>query len=261
MIPYPNIDPVIFSLGPFTFRWYGLGYLLGFLAGFFIIRDRYLKTVPGTDPRRIESLVLWACFGLLVGARLGLILFYQWTDWGRYLANPIEIIAVWQGGMSFHGGLLGAIIAGLAYLRFRKMPMLPALDAAFVAVPIGLGLGRAANFINGELYGRVTDVPWGMIFPGGGPDPRHPSQLYEMVLEGPLLFLIVWFTRDKFKPGGTTALFLICYSVMRFMVEFVREPDANLGLLLGGLSMGQLLCLAQIAGGIIFWRHTHKRAG
>ena len=253
MIPYPNIDPVIFRLGPLAFRWYGLMYLVGFVAGFFIIRNRYLKTVPRTDPKRVESLVLWACLGLIVGARLGEVIFYHWVDYSFYLENPLEIIAVWHGGMSFHGGLIGAVLAGAAYLLWRGMPILPATDAAFLAVPIGLGAGRLANFINGELYGRVTELPWGMVFPGAGPLPRHPSQLYEFLLEGPLLFVILWLVRDRLGTGRLTALFLILYGLFRFLVEFVREPDPQLGFVLSWLTMGQILCLVQVAAGVLLW--------
>ena len=253
MIPYPNIDPVILRLGPLTFRWYGLMYLVGFVAGFFIIKRRYLKAVPQTDPKRVESLVLWSCLGLIVGARLGEVLFYHWVDYSFYLKNPLEIIAVWHGGMSFHGGLLGAVLAGVGYLLWRKMPVLPAADAAFLAVPIGLGAGRLANFINGELYGRTTELPWGMVFPGAGTLPRHPSQLYELLLEGPLLFTLLWLARDRLKAGRLTALFLILYGLFRFLVEFVREPDPQLGFVLGWLTMGQILSLAQLAAGVFLW--------
>jgi phosphatidylglycerol:prolipoprotein diacylglycerol transferase len=261
MLPFPQIDPVIFRLGPLAFRWYGLMYLLGFAGGYLILKNRYPKAAPGVTPRHVENLVLMAGLGLIVGARLGEVLFYQWTNWSDYLANPLEIIALWHGGMSFHGGLIGAIISGVAYLKWAKLPIIPASDAAFLAVPIGLGLGRLANFINGELYGRVTNLPWAMVFPDGGPLPRHPSQLYEALLEGPLLFGLLWYFRDRLKPGGLTALFILGYSALRFLVELVREPDANLGFILAFLTTGQLLCLAQAAGGLLFWRWVNRRAG
>ncbi len=254
MIPYPNIDPVLIRIGPLALRWYGLMYLVGFVAGFFVIRSRYLKAVPEMEPKKIENMVLWACLGLIVGARLGYVLFYHWVDFSAFLADPLEIFAVWHGGMSFHGGLLGAIVFGVSYLKLKKMPVIPASDAAFHAVPIGLALGRWANFINAELYGRATNLPWGMIFPGGGPSPRHPSQIYELLLEGPILFLILWSVKDRVRPGVITALFMILYGAFRFSVEFVRQPDPQLGLLMAGLSMGQFLSLAQIAGGLLFWR-------
>ena len=254
MIPYPNIDPVLIRLGPLDLRWYGLMYLAGFVSGFFVIRSRYLKAVPQIEPKKIENLVLTACLGLIVGARIGYVLFYQWMDFNAFLKNPLEIFAVWHGGMSFHGGLLGAVLFGVTYLKRNKMPVIQASDASFHAVPLGLALGRWANFINAELYGRVTELPWGMVFPGGGPLPRHPSQLYELLLEGPVLFLVLWFFRDRVRPGVITALFLILYGVFRFSVEFVRQPDPQLGFLLAGLTMGQLLSLAQIGGGFLFWR-------
>lgn len=262
MLHYPHIDPVLIHLGPLAIRWYGLMYLVGFTAGYFIIKNRLLKTCPAFDRDRVESLVLTAIVGLIVGARLGEILFYHWPEWGYYLRHPVEIIAVWKGGMSFHGGLIGSVGLGVWYLRRHRLPILPAADATFLAVPIGLAAGRLGNFINAELYGRVTDLPWGMVFPTGGPLPRHPSQLYELILEGPVLFLILWAGRNRVHAGGLTALFLIGYSLARFLVEFVREPDPQLGfVLLGWLTMGQLLSLAQAAAGVVLWWWTKRSAG
>ncbi len=259
VLTYPDIDPVIFRLGPLSVRWYGLMYLVGFTAGYFIIKNRLLKTEAAFKREQIESLVLWAIVGLIVGARLGEILFYHWPEWRVYVHNPLEIIAIWKGGMSFHGGLIGAVILGVYYLRRQKLPVLPAADAVFLAVPIGLAAGRLGNFINGELFGRVTDLPWGMIFPLGGSLPRHPSQLYEMILEGPLLFAFLWLRRDRVHPGGLTALFVIGYAVLRFVVEFVREPDPQLGFVVGFLTMGQLLSLVQVGVGVLIWRWTKSR--
>ncbi len=259
MIPYPHIDPVIFRLGPLAFRWYGLMYLLGFAAGYVIIKHRLKETAPEVSPSQVEGLVLWAAVGLIVGARLGEIIFYQWPNYSFYLTHPLEIIAVWRGGMSFHGGLGGAVIAGVIYLKRRGLPLLAFADATFLAVPVGLGLGRWGNFINGELYGRVSNLPWAMVFPGGGPLARHPSQLYELILEGPLLFLFLWLRRDKVGPGVLTALFLMGYGLARFGVEFVREPDAHLGFVLSWLTMGQLLSLGQMAAGLILWRFVGGR--
>ena len=256
MLPYPNIDPVLVRIGPLALRWYGLMYLAGFVSGFFVVRSRYLKTVPDLEPKKIENMVLWACLGLIVGARVGYVLFYHWVDFSSFLRDPLELFAVWHGGMSFHGGLIGAVVFGVTYLKKCRMPVLEASDASFHAVPIGLALGRWANFINGELYGRVTSLPWGMVFPGGGLAPRHPSQLYELVLEGPVLFLVLWVLRNRVCKGAITALFLILYGVFRFSVEFVREPDPQLGLLVAGLSMGQLLSLVQIGAGLAFWKWT-----
>lgn len=259
MIAYPDIDPVLFRLGPLAIRWYGVMYLAGFTAGYFIIRARLAKTAPSVTRDQVESLVLWLIVGLIVGARLGEIVFYQWPDWDRYLKNPLAIVAVWQGGMSFHGGLIGTTIAGLIYLKRRKIPILPVVDACFLAAPLGMAAGRWGNFINGELYGRVSSLPWAMVFPGGGPLSRHPSQLYELILEGPILLALLWWRRDKVRPGGLAALFLISYGSFRFLVEFVREPDAHLGFILAGLTTGQLLCLGQAAAGVILWRYLAGR--
>ena len=261
MIPYPNIDPIIFRIGPLAVRWYGTMYLLGFGFGYLIIRKRLKTTAPEIKPETIESLVLWSCLGLIVGARLGLILFYHWNDYAYFLSHPLEIIAVWKGGMSFHGGMIGAAIAAFIYMRRHNLPGWRIADAGFLAAPVGLGFGRLGNFINGELYGRATDVPWAMVFPGGGPLPRHPSQLYEMILEGPVLLTILFLMRNRVGAGRLTALFLISYSLFRFAVEFFRQPDAHLGFVAGVLSMGQLLSLAQIGAGLALWVWLGRRQG
>ena len=254
MLIYPQIDPVIIRIGPLALRWYGLMYLLGFAVGFFAIRARLKRTAPLIKSEQVEGLIFWVMVGLLVGARLGELLFYHWMEWGYYLSHPLEIIAVWHGGMSFHGGLIGCFLAAVWHIRRQKMPFLPVADAICLAAPVGLMFGRLGNFINGELFGRVSDLPWAMVFPHGGPLARHPSQLYEAVLEGPLLLLILWLARDRVRPGAVMALFVVGYSVMRFLVEFVREPDPQIGLLLGPLTMGQMLCLTQAAAGLIIWR-------
>lgn len=261
MLTYPQIDPVALRLGPLAIRWYGLMYLFGFVAAYFIVQRRLAKTAPAYDAERVQGFMFWALAGLLVGARLGEIVFYQWTDWARYLADPIEIIAIWHGGMSFHGGLIGAVAAAVIYLRRQKLPILPAADAITLAAPWALMLGRIGNFINGELFGRVTDLPWAMVFPHGGPLPRHPSQLYEALGEGPLLFFVLWFLRDRLPTGGVLAVFLLGYSLVRFLVEFVREPDAWLGFLALGLTTGQWLSLAMAAGGAVYlaWLVRHHQ--
>ena len=251
MIAFPEIDPVIFRLGPLAPRWYGLMYLVGFAGGYLTIRRQLRDTAPSISREQVEGLVLWAAVGLIVGARLGEVFFYQWPNWRHYLADPLEIIAVWHGGMSFHGGLIGAVLAGTLFLRRQGMPFWPVSDACFLAVPIGLGAGRLGNFINGELFGRITEMPWGMVFPGGGPLPRHPSQIYELLLEGPLLFWFLWRARLSGRPGALTARFLLGYAAARFAVEFFREPDPQLGFLVGFLTMGQLLSLAMAAAGIM----------
>jgi phosphatidylglycerol:prolipoprotein diacylglycerol transferase len=261
LLPYPHIDPVIVRIGPLALRWYGLMYLLGFAVGFFAIRARLRRTAPQVRSEQVEGLIFWVMAGLLVGARLGELVFYHWMEWGYYLANPIEIIAVWHGGMSFHGGLIGSVLTAAWYIRRQKMPFLQVADAVCLAAPAGLMFGRLGNFINGELFGRVTDLPLAMVFPHGGPLPRHPSQLYEAFLEGPLLWLILWLVRDRVRPGAVMALFVVGYSALRFLVEFVREPDPKIGLLLGPLTMGQMLCLAQAAAGLALWRMLPRGGG
>jgi phosphatidylglycerol:prolipoprotein diacylglycerol transferase len=229
-------------------------YLLGFAVGYFAIRARLRRTASQARLEQVEGLILWVMVGLLVGARLGELVFYHWMEWEYYLNNPLEIIAVWHGGMSFHGGLIGSGLMAVWYIRRQKMPFLQVADAVCLAAPVGLMFGRLGNFINGELFGRVADLPWTMVFPHGGPLPRHPSQLYEAILEGPLLWLILWLVRDRVRPGALMVLFVVGYSVFRFLIEFVREPDPQIGLLLGPLTMGQLLCLAQAAAGLTAWR-------
>ena len=261
MLTYPAFDPVALRLGPLAIRWYGLMYLFGFTTAYFIVQRRLAKTAPAYDAERVQAVMFWAMAGLLVGARLGEIVFYQWTDWPRYLRDPIEIIAIWHGGMSFHGGLIGAVTATLIYLRRQTLPFLPVADAVTLAAPWALMFGRIGNFINGELFGRVTDLPWAMVFPHGGPLPRHPSQLYEACGEGPLLFAILWLLRDRLPTGGVTAVFLLGYSLVRFLVEFVREPDAWLGFLALGLTTGQWLSLAMASAGAIYlaWLVRHRQ--
>ena len=264
MLPFPNISPTLFKIGPIHIRWYGLMYLFGFLASYFLIRIQPKARRIGLQKGVLQDLILFLALGLIVGARLGYVFFYQFPNIGDYLRNPLEIIAIWHGGMSFHGGLIGAIVAGVLFCRWRKLPVWQVADTVIVTAPIGLLLGRLGNFINGELYGRPSSVPWAMVFPGGGPMPRHPSQLYEAALEGLVLFLILWMLKDlRFRPGTMVCLFLGGYGILRFLVEFFREPDAHLGLFWGVLSMGQLLCLAMIVAAIILWlllpRHTEPR--
>ena len=249
MIPFPEIDPDIISIGPIRVRWYGLMYILGFLASYFLIGRQKRSYQIGLKGELVQDLMVYLIIGLVLGARFGFLMFYQYSEWWYYAANPIEIIAVWHGGMSFHGGLLGAVVSGWLFCRKKKMPFPAVADCVIVTVPIGLGLGRIGNFINGELYGRPTDVPWAMIFPHGGNIARHPSQLYEAILEGLVLFLILWFLRKKdFKDGMMVVFFLLFYGAFRFFVEFFREPDPQLGLLLGqSVSMGQILCFSMMA--------------
>ncbi len=265
MIPYPNISPEIFRIGPFAVRWYGLMYAVGFASSFILVRHQLRRT--GAQPKGkgqakeerapvpeafLESLYTYLVFGLILGARLGYVLFY---DLSSYVQNPLEIFAVWHGGMSFHGGLVGTLLAGFLCCRKYRVNFWYAADLVIVTAPIGLAAGRLGNFINGELFGRVTDVPWAMVFPAGGPLPRHPSQLYEFFLEGVLLFTILWIAKDrKHAPGMMVALFLILYGLFRFIVEFFRQPDVQLGFVLGPFTMGQILSvLTSFAGIALFF--------
>jgi phosphatidylglycerol:prolipoprotein diacylglycerol transferase len=249
MIPFPDIDPDIISIGPIRIRWYGVMYILGFLASYFLIQRQRRAQQIGLKGELVQDLMIYLIIGLVLGARLGFLIFYQYEQWAYYVSNPLEIIAVWHGGMSFHGGLLGAIAAGWLFCRKKGLPPRAVADCVIVTAPVGLGLGRIGNFINAELYGRPTDVPWAIIFPGGGNIPRHPSQLYEAILEGLVLFIILWVLKNKdFRDGMMVAFFLFFYGVFRFFVEFFREPDPQLGLLLGQtVTMGQILCLFMIA--------------
>lgn len=252
MIPYPHINPDIIQIGPLHLRWYGLMYALGFLASYLLIPRQERSRMIGLQGPRVDSLMFYVFIGLITGARLGYILFYQYHDLVDLLRHPIQIIAVWQGGMSFHGGLVGSVIAGWVFCLVKKMPFRAVADSAIVTAPIGLGLGRIGNFINGELFGRPTDVPWAMVFPQGGPLPRHPSQLYEVLMEGAVLFVLLWILRKKSFPDGMMiAFFLFFYGAFRFVIEFFREPDPQLGLILGPLTMGQLLSAIMILTGVV----------
>jgi phosphatidylglycerol:prolipoprotein diacylglycerol transferase len=254
LLRFPDINPNIIEIGPIKLRWYGLMYVLGFAASYFLIPRQRRSERLGLSGGVLQDLILYVAVGLIVGARLGYLLFYQTASLGEYLQHPIEIIAIWHGGMSFHGGLIGALLAGIFFCRRRHLPYWDVADAVAVTAPIGLGLGRIGNFINGELFGRPSDVPWAMVFPSGGPTPRHPSQLYEAFLEGLVLFLFLWMLRNRnFKSGTMVCLFLLGYGVLRFIVEFFREPDPQIGLFWGFFSMGQFLCLAMIlTGGILY---------
>ncbi|MCL5022851.1 MAG: prolipoprotein diacylglyceryl transferase [Nitrospirae bacterium] len=250
MVPYPNINPVIVTIGPFAIRWYGMMYLAGFTASYHLVKYQMKKKRLKFGTDFVASLYTYLIVGLLIGARLGYVLFY---DLANYLRHPIEIFAVWHGGMSFHGGLIGSILGGVFFCKQARVDAWQIADLVIVTAPIGLGLGRIGNFINGELFGRVTDVPWAMVFPQGGPLPRHPSELYEFLLEGVVLFTVLWVLKDrKWRSGILSSLFLILYGLFRFFVEFFRQPDAQLGFVLGPFTMGQVLSAFMVlAGGLL----------
>ena len=265
MMTFPSIDPVIFGIGPLQIRWYGLMYVLSFSVSYFLARKQIVDFHFKRLEENFENLNLVLILCVILGGRLGYVFFYNFS---YYLAHPFEILATWNGGMSFHGAALGLILGGMIFCRIKRIDFWKAADIYVITMPIGIGLGRCGNFINGELFGRTTTLPWGMIFPGGGQYPRHPSQLYEAILEGLLLFLILWpqrkrpwETRPHWPHGSLLALFLICYGVFRILVEFVREPDPQIGFLLGNFTMGQLLSSLMILGGLLLWwlrKHEEK---
>ena len=256
-IPFPAFDPVIVSLGPFAIRWYALAYIFGILLGWLyaraIVRCRTCWGGPAPlTALDFDDFVLWVTLGVILGGRVGYVLFYNPA---HFAANPLDIVQLWKGGMSFHGGFVGCVVAVVLFARSRGIPVLSLGDVTCAVAPIGLALGRVANFINGELWGRPTDVAWGVIFPGAGPLPRHPSQIYEAVLEGALLFvvlaLLVRMGALK-RPGLTVGAFALGYGIARLLAELFREPDAQLGFLWGGLTMGMLLSLPMILAGLGF---------
>ncbi len=260
MIPYPHIDPVIFRIGPFAARWYGMMYLVGFASAYFLIRRQMAHSGEDSPDQKafLDGLFVALVVGVIVGGRLGYVLFYNLS---YYLHHPLEIAATWHGGMSFHGGLAGALTAGWWQCRRHGEPFLKWADRGAVVAPIGLGLGRIGNFINGELYGRPSHLPWAMVFPLGGPLPRHPSQIYEALLEGVLLFAVMWgIHRRPWPHGRKLALFLMGYGTVRILAEFFREPDPQLGYFLGWITMGQILSAVLVAAGALLWKHTKKGA-
>jgi phosphatidylglycerol---prolipoprotein diacylglyceryl transferase len=260
-VPFPDIDPVAIQIGPLAIRWYALAYLvgigLGCVYGYYLLKRKELwkDNRPPFEPPAVWDFVFWAVFGIVVGGRLGYVLFYNLP---RFTANPGEIFALWDGGMSFHGGLVGLMLAIAWFTRRKGGPVLSSIDLLGAVSPIGLFLGRVANFINAELYGGPTSLPWGVVFPND-PDqvPRHPSQLYEALLEGVVLFIVIRIATHRFfalrRPGIVAGIFGIGYAVSRIAVEFVRLPDAHIGYLWGGwLTMGMVLTLGVLAVGLIF---------
>jgi phosphatidylglycerol---prolipoprotein diacylglyceryl transferase len=251
MLQYPNINPILFEIGFLKIRWYGVMYLVGFLSAWLLLNYRAKKHPElGFNPEIISDLIFYAALGVILGGRLGYMLFY---DLPHLIQNPLLFFKIWEGGMSFHGGFLGVLVAMGLYSHFKRYSFLAIMDFIVPVVPIGLGAGRIGNFINGELWGRVTEMPWGMIFPQAGFLPRHPSQLYEAALEGIFLFLIVWIFSRKPRPlMSVSALFLIIYSLARIFCEFFRQPDIQLGYIaFDWLTMGQLLSLPMLLLGII----------
>ena len=248
MLVHPHFDPIVVSLGPLAVRWYGLMYLAGFGAGWWLGAVRISKNKSPIDRAQLDDLLFHVVLGIILGGRLGYVLFYKP---GYYFSHPLEMLALWQGGMSFHGGFLGVLAAAGFFCWRHKIDWLRLMDFVAPLVPPGLAAGRLGNFINGELWGRVTDLPWGMVFRGAGPLPRHPSQLYQFAGEGLLLFALLWWFSSKPRPrGAVSALFLIGYGVLRFLAEFAREPDDFLGFLALGMTMGQWLCVPMVLGGI-----------
>lgn len=256
MLPYPNIDPVLIHIGPLAIRWYSLAYMAGILLGWWVIaREIAVRPLENLTKKALDDIVVWAVIGIITGGRLGYVLFYKP---GYYFENPLQILYVWQGGMSFHGGLIGTILAFYLFARKYNIRFLALMDLLAVAAPIGLFFGRLANFVNGELYGRVTDAYVGMIFPGTS-EPRHPSQLYEATLEGLVLFFVLLFllkkTNLRNRVGALSGIFLIGYGLARIICEHFREPDSFLGFIYAGATMGQLLCLPMLAlGGYVLFR-------
>ncbi len=258
MLTYPEIDSVALRLGPVEVQWYGLMYLIGFVGGWWLGRVRARRPGSGWRPLEIDDLLFYSALGVVLGGRVGYMLFYNLGGW---LQNPLEIFRIWQGGMSFHGGLLGVLTACWLYGRKTQRSFFQVTDFIAPVIAIGLGAGRLGNFINGELWGRPTDLPWGMVFPFVDAQPRHPSMLYEALLEGLVLFLILWWFSARRRPTmAVSGLFLVCYAVFRIGVEYARQPDAHLGYLaFGWVTMGQVLSLPMLIFGVLFWWIAYHR--
>lgn len=252
MLTYPNIDPVAISLGPLKIHWYGCMYLIGFIGAWLLANYRVKHYKLNWTREQISDLLFFAALGVIIGGRLGYMIFYN-TE--QLLTAPLELIKVWQGGMSFHGGLIGVVLALWIFAIKNKLPPLQVGDFVAPLVPLGLSLGRIGNFINGELWGRVTNVPWAMVFPNADNLPRHPSQLYEFFLEGLVLFILVWSYASKPRPEGRiSAIFLIGYASFRLFAECFREPDVQLGFIaFNYLTMGQILSIPMLCLGFILW--------
>ncbi|MBV8165869.1 MAG: prolipoprotein diacylglyceryl transferase [Alphaproteobacteria bacterium] len=249
-LAFPNIDPVLIQLGPFAIRWYALAYIAGIVVGWRWCLHLLDKPPKVMTRQEFDDFLLWATLGIVLGGRLGYVLFYRPS---YYLENPLEALQVWHGGMSFHGGLLGVLLAIGLFARAKRVPYFALADVVACGVPFGLLFGRLANFINGELWGRVTDVPWAMVFPGGGPEPRHPSQLYQAAMEGVLLWLLLYVVERagaRHRVGLVSGVFMIGYGCARSIGELFRQPDSFMGFFAAGTTMGQLLSAPMILFGI-----------
>jgi phosphatidylglycerol---prolipoprotein diacylglyceryl transferase len=259
MLVHPQFDPVAFHVGPLAVRWYGIMYLVGFILFIVLGRRRArAQMLTGWRPADVDDMLFFGVFGVILGGRLGYVLFYKPL---YYFAHPLEVFEVWHGGMSFHGGFLGVLIALWFFARHRHKALLDVTDFVAPLCPLGLAAGRLGNFINGELVGRPSDVPWAMVFPQVDQLPRHPSQLYEFGLEGVLLFIILWIYASRHRPrGAISGLFLIGYGTARFIAEFAREPDNFLGFLAGGLTMGQWLSMPMVVAGLLMMLWAYRRA-
>ncbi len=248
---FPDIDPVAFSFGPLAIRWYALAYLAGFVLGWRLCMHLAQRRTTPPLPQHYDDYLVWAVIGTVLGGRLGYVLFYNLP---HFFEAPLDALKVWQGGMAFHGGMLGVIGAAFLFARRRKIAFWSFIDLAAVATPIGLFFGRLANFINGELFGRVTDVPWGVVFPNGGPEPRHPSQFYQAGMEGLILFAVLLLVVRKadwqHRSGLLSGVFLAGYGIARIIGEFFRQPDPQLGFLFAGATMGQLLSVPMVVFGV-----------
>ena len=264
IIPFPDLDPVLFAIGPLAIRWYALAYIFGILLGWAYARAmiRNERNWGGPAPLTVtdfDDFILWVTLGIILGGRTGYVLFYNLP---HFIEHPSEILQVWNGGMSFHGGFLGVVVAVIWFASSRGLPVLSLGDITCAVAPIGLLLGRLANFINGELWGRFADVPWAMIFPRGGPIPRHPSQLYEAGLEGLVLLIVLGLmvrAGALKRPGLILGAFAALYAVMRSFCEFFREPDPQFGFLWGGMTMGMLLCVPLFIAGVLLVTFALRR--
>lgn len=258
MLTFPNIDPVAISLGPLKVHWYGIMYLVAFTSGWYLGRVRAKRPGSGWHPDEVSDILFYIAVGVILGGRIGYVLFYNFS---KFLADPVFLIEIWKGGMSFHGGLIGVIIAMWLFGRKTRRSFFTVSDFIAPLIPLGYGAGRIGNFIGGELWGRVTDVPWGMVFPHAGAAPRHPSQLYQAFLGGLLIFIILWFYSRKPRPTmAVSGLFLVCFGIYRIFVEFFRQPDAHLGYIaFGWLTQGQILSVPMVILGVALLWLAYKR--